>query len=343
MHATHDNNFDFLRFAAAVMVWYGHCYALTGAADPLNKAIHFRDLGGLGVSIFFVISGYFITASYERHNNPLAFFKNRALRILPALAGVVVFSVFVIGPLATTLSLGDYFEHSRTWRYFRTLLILPLQYELPGVFENLPHKAVNGSLWTLQHEVRCYAVVAVLGMLCILQPRMLLALFAACAAILVYGAWCGDNPPKSLFSVRWEKLRIAVWLGFLFTGGGVVYLYRQNIPRHVGLLTGCILLMLFSLGMPAQWGAIVFDCAVIYSVIYIGFLRMPVLPRFGQYGDFSYGFYLYAFPIQQLTLHFMQGAKTPLGEFMIISFVITLACAVASWHLIEKRALLYKS
>ena len=52
------NNFDFLRFAAATMVVVSHSYALLGLAeDRVWLGMHF-GLGGLGVGIFFVISGF---------------------------------------------------------------------------------------------------------------------------------------------------------------------------------------------------------------------------------------------------------------------------------------------
>lgn len=343
MAQAHENNFDFIRFAAATMVWYHHCYALTsGAPDPVAQLIPFVSFGDLGVNTFFIVSGYFITQSYERNGKLLPFLRNRALRILPALFAVVLLSVFILGALVTTLSYNEYFANTQTWRYLRCLMIFPLQYELPGVFQDIPAHAVNGSLWTLQHEVRCYAVIALLGFLGILRPRVMAAIFLCLTAILAYMAWHGDHTPEKLFSVRWMKLYFAVHLAFLFCGGAMIYLLRQFVPRHVGFLTFCVLLVIFSTRLPAGWGTILFDFAMIYSVIYLGFLRVPLLPKFGYFGDFSYGLYLWAFPMQQLTLHLMQGAKTPFVTFMLVSFAASLACAVLSWHLVEKQALRFK-
>lgn len=337
---THDNNFDFLRLIAVLLVWYGNCHLLRGGSDMLDKALPFQYLG---VSVLFIISGYFVTASYERHGTPLSFLKNRILRVMPPLILAVGVCALLIGPIATSLKLGDYYEHSRTFSYFRNLTLFTLQPDLPGVFGALPSSSVNGSLWVLPYEARCYAAIMLVGMLGILQPRIMLALFGCCLFILVYNAICGDNPPKRLLGIKWEKLRTTMWLGFLFSGGGLVYMYRESIPRHIGLLTGCILIMLFSLGLPVKWGTILLDAALIYSVIYVGFLRLPLLPKVSQYGEFSYGIYLYAFPIQQLTLHFMDGSKTPMGMFMLVSLLGTFACAFASWHLVEKKALMYKN
>ncbi|TFF34045.1 acyltransferase family protein [Mucilaginibacter psychrotolerans] len=63
-----NNNFDLLRFTAAVMVIFSHTYLVNGqfSNEPLQKLIGFIDFGALGVKIFFIISGYLITKSLYR-------------------------------------------------------------------------------------------------------------------------------------------------------------------------------------------------------------------------------------------------------------------------------------
>tara|TARA_R110002012_G_scaffold78937_1_gene201068 strand:+ start:56097 stop:56297 length:201 start_codon:yes stop_codon:yes gene_type:complete len=58
-----DNNFDFLRFLFAIFVVITHFYALSGASET-EELLH-RLTGGqmvlssLGLSGFFIISGFF--------------------------------------------------------------------------------------------------------------------------------------------------------------------------------------------------------------------------------------------------------------------------------------------
>jgi peptidoglycan/LPS O-acetylase OafA/YrhL len=342
MREMHHNNFDFLRFVAAMLVWYSHGYLLVDSHDPLARPFPFETLGNLGISLFFIISGYFITASYERSNTALQFVINRALRVLPALLLVVAFGACIIGPLATTLSVKAYFAHPDTWKYLRSVFSLQVQPELPGVFQSLPVHAVNGSLSTLLPLAFCYGIIAIAGMLGILQQRVMMVICGACLLLLVYGAWCGTKPPEKLFDMRFEKLYFIAHLAFLFTGGALVYMMRGGIPRHVGILTGCVLIVLFSAGLPDKWGIILFDAALIYAVIYLGFLKIPLLQSIGKYGDFSYGFYLFAFPVQQFTLYMLGGEKSSFGTFMLLSFLVTLICSIVSWHLIERHALRFK-
>jgi peptidoglycan/LPS O-acetylase OafA/YrhL len=67
-----------------------------------------------------------------------------------------------------------------------------------------------------------------------------------------------------------------------------------------------------------------------------------VLTGFGGWGDFSYGMYLFAFPVQQTIVHF-GGAVLSLPLNIAICFVVTLCCAAISWHLVEHPALQLKS
>ncbi len=340
MKSSHHNNFDFLRLSAAIMVWYTHCCGFTKEPDPVVSYFSFESFGSLGVTIFFVISGYFITMSYENNRNVLHYIKNRALRILPALCVVILFSIFILGPLMTTLSLHDYFTNSVTWRYLRSMLIFPLQYELPGVFRNNPIDAVNGSLWTLQHETRLYGAIALLGILGILRPRVMFILLVGLYAIRVYGLIYSPHAKERILTMQWGKLELLVRLASQFAIGSLLYLSRDAVPLKISYFIGAAMLVAASPFLPATIGNMLFDIAFAYAVIYFGFLKLPLLPALSRWGDFSYGFYLYAFPMQQVSLQ-MLGSRNFTG-LLFTSFLATALCAVLSWHLVEKRALAKK-
>ena len=65
-----ENNFDFIRMTLAVLVIFSHSYPLgTGSetAEPFNGITRHQATGGhIAVDLFFIISGFLITASYER-------------------------------------------------------------------------------------------------------------------------------------------------------------------------------------------------------------------------------------------------------------------------------------
>ena len=152
---TRKNNFDIIRFLASLMVVWFHSYPLTlgitGGTDQLAFLTGGQvTFGGLAVMIFFIISGFLITMSYDRSNDLTKFTKARILRIFPGVIFVVLLSTFVLGPLVTNIELKEYLTNFQTYKYLLAMSLYKMQYALPGVFEtNVYQISVNGSLWTL--------------------------------------------------------------------------------------------------------------------------------------------------------------------------------------------------
>ncbi|MCI0501914.1 MAG: acyltransferase, partial [Epsilonproteobacteria bacterium] len=59
---------------------------------------------------------------------------------------------------------------------------------------------------------------------------------------------------------------------------------------------------------------------------------------FSKTGDYSYGLYIYAFPVQQTLVHFYREDMN-VYIFFVASFVITFILSILSWHLFEKKIL----
>lgn len=143
-----DNNINFLRFIAASLVIWFHMASLLAIPEPYIMG---QGLGPIAVNIFFVLSGYLIAKSWTRSSSFGSYLIRPIARIFPGLAVVILLSVFVMGPIVTSLPLGDYFADAGTWKYLSLIVLAPISNVLPGVFDAnpLPY-AVNGSLWTLR-------------------------------------------------------------------------------------------------------------------------------------------------------------------------------------------------
>lgn len=157
-----------------MLVLIGHSYILLGLPWPTVAGIGIHEIG---VKLFFLISGYLITASWISCPDFWRFAEKRARRIMPALLVVVWLTVFVVGPIVTTDP--SYWRSPVTWTYlWRNSLLLPF-HSLPGVFAYNPTPAVNGSLWTLPVEAFCYLLAPLLVVarapLCIAVALALLA------------------------------------------------------------------------------------------------------------------------------------------------------------------------
>jgi peptidoglycan/LPS O-acetylase OafA/YrhL len=149
------DNFDAIRLFAALVVVYGHAFALTGTAVP---AIFGNYVSTIAVKVFFIISGYLVIDSWRRDPSVFRYLSRRSLRIFPGLLVCTLLTAFLLGPLLTSLPLSQYFTSPLLSRYLLNIILRP-QMLLPGVFEhNTYPNAVNGSLWTLPIEFGMYLV-----------------------------------------------------------------------------------------------------------------------------------------------------------------------------------------
>lgn len=327
-----------MRFCAAALVVYSHSFALLAAygREPFVRwSGHFSG-GQLGVAIFFVMSGYLVTASRENSPDTLQFLWKRALRIFPALAVVVLLTVFVLGPALTTLPVDAYFRHQQTREYLWNMLLW-VHFPLPGLFAGLPHPgSVNGSLWTLPIEAAMYAGVALLGMLGLLKrswmPGLVVLLVCAFAYVDMHPE-LHQLPISRIGPVR-ETLRFALF----FFCGATLYLFERRIPWHAGIAALLIAAWIVAVETHSPLRVYCMFAAVSYGTLYVARRASPLLANFGRYGDFSYGIYIYSFPIQQTLVQLSGAAIAPLSLFAL-SLPLALACAFGSWHLIEKPAL----
>ncbi|USK68315.1 acyltransferase family protein [Peribacillus asahii] len=322
-----NNNFDIIRFLSALLVVFTHSYALTlghERTEPLKLLTNQQStLGKLAVLIFFISSGFLITQSYDRSKDIVKFIKARILRIFPALIVIALLSVFFLGPILTTYPLRSYFTNHDTYNYLRVILLWDIPYNLPGVFEGNPWgPVVNGSLWTLFYEFACYIIVAVLGIVGWLSKKhLLLCLFVI------------TNVLSFLFVGNFLDLFNG------FAAGALLYIFRNKI-KISGNYAICSVILI-SLGTFTNYFLEIFTLFGSYLVIYLAFTPIINFSRFGKYGDFSYGIYIYGFPIQQLIVSFQIGAVEPMANF-IISLPFILLMAVLSWHFVEKKALMFK-
>ena len=331
-----SNNFDFLRLFAASLVLIAHSSPVSGNVlpyDPFGEILG-TNMGHLGVVIFFIISGFLIAYSWSKKQNVLNFFIARVLRIYPAVIAIVLLSVFVLGPLITSKTINEYFSSNTTSQYIQNVTVFRMYYYLPGVFEYHPLDAINSSLWTLPYEFTCYIFLMLFGILTIFKNKLfLLSFFVFLISI------------NSFYSSEIDEIVIP-FLGidfktfyplFLYFICGTVFFYFKNYIKLniLGLISAVFILYYF------QSFSILFYIKFIlltYIILTIAFYKPLSLNKIGKYGDFSYGIYLYAFPVQQLIFYF-SSTKLSIITMVILSILFTLPFAVFSWFIIEKPAM----
>ena len=339
MTEARNNNFDLLRLLGAVMVLWGHTFVLLALTpnSVLAMSVH-----TMGVKVFFVISGYLITKSWISDPHIWRYALRRALRIMPALIGCVLFTALVIGPIFTSVSAKEYFTDRLFLAYFKNI-VFHVNYGLPGMFENnpIPH-AVNGSLWTLPAEMVAYFLCP---LLVYISTRFKFGTLLVCLAVLGFVAfdyaarsWPADRISQYiLYATNWVyagQLLSYFWIGMI-----VVLL---NLERFFTLRTALVLVVLAAL-VPLSGYKVFLPAFIIIPLVTLAFALSPRLTVFDSIlsrGDISYGLYLYAFPVQQV----VNQIAYPIGlvEHFLISLTITTLLAILSWKFVESPALKFK-
>lgn len=200
---------DFLRAVAVLLVVVGHLAEGAGYVIPL-----IGGAGGLGVGIFFVISGFLINHllmnefDRTRDLNIGSFYRRRCARLLP------VFFLY----LAVVVSVRMVQGHPVRWEPVVASLFYVVNYyqAWTGAESN-----IVSHCWSLAVEEQFYFV----------WPLMLVTLLK------------GQRPVMKF--IVWGIALVWLWrVIVVLAGGSEAYLYRALETRADGFLTGCLLSIL---------------------------------------------------------------------------------------------------
>lgn len=321
-----ENNITFLRLVAALMVIWGHSNAVVqqGGQDIVTRITGYAHAGGVAVDLFFLMSGYLVTASIV-NGGIRRYAVSRILRIYPALWVHLAVVVFAMGALVSTLSLSDYLADSQTWRYFRRLATgFNTEWFLPGVFEQNKDKAVNGSIWSIIVEIRMYLLLAVAYLLQVYRYRLVFN--TLCFAVLVLANTKLIAIPY--FAPGSTDLQVASY----FLLGSFLFVNRERIP--VGPLYFLFALVLAGITVGTPKFPLAYAMVLVTGFTWLAFGRQfHRLDRF----DYSYGIYLYGWPVQQLVASAFPDKGPHFNA--LVSMVGAVGLGALSWHFVERPML----
>lgn len=327
-HHGASTGFDYLRIVLAVAVICWHSIIVVDGRDVEAWAGGGRTFAAIILPMFFCLSGFLVAGSLQRTPLLKDFLLLRAIRIMPALAVEVLLSALILGVLVTSLPLSEYLS-SDVFRIYFLNIFGHIQYHLPGVFETNPFAhIVNLSLWTVPFELECYIALSVLILLKWERRVWLFVMLSALAILwLTFDAYAIREAMQSL-RPKGKGLILAFLLGVL------CYHLRYRIVYSPALFWGSLTLSLVLLSQ--AWLQYLALPLVAYVTVYLG-LQNPPRKTFVLRGDYSYGLYLFAFPLQQLQVQLMGG-----GSYLAnISFAVGFGMLYAafSWHVVEKPIL----
>ncbi len=339
------NNFDFLRFALATLVVYSHSFPLgTGNEDHEPLAVltgHQLTFGALAVDCFFIISGYLIAQSWVAKPGIAAFLAKRVRRIYPGFIVAALLGAFVITPLFAGLRM-----HPPTTDFIfrfigRTLRLLD---EVPGpAFPQNPAPGpVNGSLWSISYEFWCYIGVLLCGSAgWLMRRRVVWTAFGGSVllslAFRVFDLHPGGSYLGLVFGYPpfWARLLPFFLVGMAFHAvSGDRWLNGRGALVCAAALVGASFI--------PQALLIVFPLAVAYLLFWMAVLPVPYVSNFARHGDFSYGIYLYSFPLLQIVVALHGGPMNP-SHLFFVAWPLSVAAGFLSWHLVERPFVRKKS
>jgi peptidoglycan/LPS O-acetylase OafA/YrhL len=366
--SSRHNSLNFIRLAFCLTILFSHAIVLGGFGSEWILG----DRTTIGVPTlygFFCLSGFLIAGSAEKNSVP-RYLWQRFLRIMPAYWLCLIMTAFVIGAIAwlhqspaasCDIASCYYFTgHSGPFAYlYHNWLLGVNQFNIGSTPSGGPVPFFwNNSVWTLLPEVCCYLILGCLAFLKLLRRRPVVVALACSAWLLeVVIAWRGPAnsaahffgpftiPPSLLFGL--------MTLGPAFLAGAVVYLYRNELPDSGWLALGFFVAYVagswlpffgngeFRFGHYLPGPTSVMAPLLAYPLIWLGIHLPSLFQRVGARNDYSYGVYIYAWPVSQLLG--IWGVQR--GGYAVFAGSVaagSVALAVLSWHLVEKRALSLK-
>jgi peptidoglycan/LPS O-acetylase OafA/YrhL len=334
----HKNNFDFLRLLFASMVVFAHIFELTKGQNTFPFLSHLDSF--LPVAGFFIISGFLIGRSYDRSKSLADYFSKRAKRLLPGYVLIILVTAILL-VFVSTFDFSTYFGSPMLFKFLAGNLIFLNFIEpcLPGVFLHNEMCAINGSLWTIKVEVGFYIIVPVLAFLIRKFNRPLLFLLVLYVLVLIHNylleRYLAVRSPGMYFTLSHQLPALMTY----FISGMILHYYFDFLFKNKAIVAAIafpIFLMEYFYNyhylQPITLALVLFYFA--YSS------RFKMFNNVGKHGDFSYGIYIYHFPLIQLFVFWgMFNADHNRWTSMILLLTIVAIIAWVSWNFVEKRFL----
>jgi peptidoglycan/LPS O-acetylase OafA/YrhL len=344
-----SNNFDLIRLFAAAQV------ALMHGVNHLAIDFKFPSATAAagffpGVPIFFFVSGFLISRSFERNPRVSEFAANRILRIYPAL--IVCLVVSILSVAATGYFRGRAVAPGTLVAWIAAQVSV-VQFFNPEFLRSYGVGVLNGSLWTISVELQFYILVPCIY--AVLHSHfskrrasnaMLLSLiiiFMLANRLYMWGArHYGGLLAFEIIGVTFIPWVYMFLFGLLFQRNCEM-IYRGVRGRVFPLLViYCLVCWFASSRLGWAFGNSLHPVLFVilsFLIFAAAYSNNRLSDRILQRNDISYGVYIYHMPVINFLLAERMGGSA-LG--LSIAVAVTIVLAFASWMWIERPALALK-
>ena len=310
------NCFTLLRYLFALTIFCNHLCLLTDSNRFLFSSL-------ICVGGFFAMSGFLTFNSYNHTPNPGIFAVKRFRRIYPPYVLAVLFGLGV-GLLMTTMPKSEFLLHPQTWRYllFNLLFLNYSQPTLPGVFETSAQPFINGALWTMKVEVLFYVTVPIVHRLIgkygknrVLLPIIICSLIFYYTMLVMYVA-TGNQffytmTHQIIAVLPYFYIPVFMLYNFEWVKSHIKTLMSVSSVLMIPCLSTTIDSFLLPLVLPVWMVSFAYGCKwLLFS---------------SRWEDISYQFYLFHFPVLQLTIAIL-GMTSPI-TIALIALPLTILIA----------------
>lgn len=328
------NNFNLLRLLAALQVVFVHGLEHLHVKNEIALFIKSVVVYFPGVPIFFLISGYLISMSYEKNPNIKVYAKNRFLRIIPGL-----YASFFVG-LLILWYFGQFNEISvmdvLPWIVAQLMLF---QFYNPEFIRDFGVGVINGSLWTISVELVFYIILPLLYLF--LQKDFYKRLLFLSIISLGFYYYINYVSANILIYEKLIKVSILPYL-FYFLIGMFFYKKREFTQSYLEDKM-FVYLALYALVCYLHVDFFVYDVfrQLVFALFVFSFVfsYKNLSYRLMKHNDFTYGVYIYHMLIVNV---FVQKEHLGGVEYLMMVLVFSALCGILSYFLIEKPFLSMK-
>lgn len=325
------NNFDGLRILAALQVVLAHSRVhLDIPRLPFWSLLESFP----GVPIFFAISGFLISASFERTPRLESYARNRLLRILPALWCVILVTI----PVAAAFGFEFRRPEAAVWLLCQLVGLI----YTPQFLHGFGFGSYNGALWTIPIELQFYVLLPLLylGGARLARGRTTLVAVVLLAFTIVAYQYATTSPPLAenaieplarklfrysfiphvyLFLAGVVLQRVHAQRSRWIAGKGVFWL-AGYLAVHYGLPAGAFNYVLGTLVMAVMTVSLAYTAPRASGVLLRG-------------NDISYGVYIYHGLILNVLIELGIGRSV---VHLPLVALLTIGVAFLSWRLVER-------
>ncbi|ROP62660.1 peptidoglycan/LPS O-acetylase OafA/YrhL [Enterobacter sp. BIGb0383] len=324
--------------AAIIVVLFHYKWQLNLDLDNRWVSAVFNS-GGLGVTIFFILSGFIMVYSGQSKSSAINFVVNRFSRIYPAYLFFIILG-FAIGGAMSTFHYDD-----KTLNFIRSFMFMPATMEYAPAYIDV--NSITGVRWTLNYEMYFYALMA----LSFIFRRKMIALFMMFTVALIIIPICsGFTPTLGVEGYPYKS----EFLGFItnpimyefILGVSIALLYAKfkNVPAVISLPLLIVALSVVAYGCfyhgindhglksSALFMALLF-AALVFNAKWLDNYIPGVL---FYLGEISFSVYLLHNPVMHLVKKYLLHSEKGLAVFIAAS-LLTLILSHLSYKYFERK------